>query len=141
MVKVKLDSRLKTFASSMRSDDSTDEERKLWYLFFKNYKIKFRRQKVLDGFIADFYCPLAKLVVELDGSQHYSDYGKTYDQWRSGIIEKNGILVLRFSNIDIRKHFDGVCLMIDHITRRRIQEIIEAKEGVTSRLSPPLGGE
>lgn len=127
-MKAALDSRLRHFASSMRADDSTEEERKLWYLFFKKYKIKFRRQKVLDGFIADFYCPLAKLVIELDGSQHYSDYGKTYDQWRSGIIEKNGILVLRFSNLDIRKHFDGVCWMIDDITRHRIQEIIEAKE-------------
>lgn len=68
-MKAALDSRLRHFASSMRADDSTEEERKLWYLFFKKYKIKFRRQKVLDGFIADFYCPLAKLlVIELDGS-------------------------------------------------------------------------
>ncbi len=128
MVKAKLDSRLKAFASSMRSDDSTEEERKLWYLYLQKYDFKFRRQKVLDGFIADFYCPKARLAIELDGSQHYSDYGKNYDQWRSGIIERKGIRVLRFSNGDIHKHFDGVCMMIDYITRNRIKELVEAKE-------------
>ena len=140
-MKAALDSRLKKFSSSMRSENSTNEERKLWYLFLRKYEFKFRRQKVLDGFIVDFYCPLAQLVIELDGSQHFSDYGKTYDEWRSRIIEKNGISVLRFSNMDIRKYFNGVCLMIDHITRQRIQEIIETKENSTIRLSPPLEGE
>ena len=93
-MKAALDSRLKKFSSSMRSENSTNEERKLWYLFLRKYEFKFRRQKVLDGFIVDFYCPLAQLVIELDGSQHFSDYGKTYDEWRSRIIEKNGISVL-----------------------------------------------
>ena len=123
MVKAAMDVRLKAFSSSLRKE-GTKEERKLWFLFLRRYPIKFRRQKVLDGFIADFYCKEAQLVIELDGSQHYSDYGKTYDQWRSGIIEETGIRVLRFSNGDINERFEGVCIMIDGIVKKRIQELV-----------------
>lgn len=122
MVKAAMNLRLKEYSSSLRKE-GTKEERKLWFLFLRRYPIKFRRQKVLDGFIADFYCREAQLVIELDGSQHYSDYGKTYDQWRSSIIEEAGIRVLRFSNGDINERFEGVCIMIDGIVKGRIREL------------------
>ncbi|MFQ9058071.1 MAG: DUF559 domain-containing protein [[Eubacterium] siraeum] len=53
----------------------TDEERKLWYCFLRNYPVRFFRQKVMYKYIADFYCPTANLVIELDGSQHYEEKG------------------------------------------------------------------
>ena len=122
MANAALDKRLKTLASMMRND-MTDAERKLWFLCLQKASYKFRRQKVIEGFIADFYCDAAKLVIELDGSQHYSDYGKTYDQWRSGIIEERGVRVLRFSNGDIYERFVGVKRMIAGITELRAQEL------------------
>ena len=122
MANAALDKRLKTFASTMRND-MTDAERKLWFLFLQKARYKFRRQKVVEGFIADFYCEAAKLVIELDGSQHYSDYGKSYDQWRSGIIEKRGICILRFSNGDIYERFEGVKRMIAGIVELRVKEL------------------
>ena len=104
MVRSAMDSRLKQCAANLRKN-MTDEERKLWYLFLHRYPVRFRRQYLINGFIADFYCNAAKLVIELDGSQHYSDFGKAHDQWRSQCIEQSGIQVLRFSNGDIHERF------------------------------------
>ena len=53
--------------------EMTKEERHLWYDFLRSYPVRFSRQKVLGKYIADFYCAEAKLVIELDGSQHYED--------------------------------------------------------------------
>ena len=77
MVRSAMDSRLKQCATNLR-ENMTDEERKLWYLFLHRYPVRFRRQYLINGFIADFYCNAAKLVIELDGSQHYSDFGKAH---------------------------------------------------------------
>ena len=60
----------------------TREERHLWYDFLKNYPVRFLRQKVIDGYIVDFYCASAKIAIELDGSQHYTDEGRVYDEER-----------------------------------------------------------
>lgn len=51
--------------------EMTPQERKLWYLFLRKYPVKFYKQRIIASFIADFYCPKARLVIELDGSQHY----------------------------------------------------------------------
>ena len=126
MVHSALDKRLKTYASSMRRG-MTPAEHKLWVCCLRDSPIRFRRQKIVNGFIVDFFCHAAQLAIELDGSQHYTDYGKSYDQWRSGIIEKNGICVLRFSNGDIIERFDGVKQMIYMIITKRIKEIAERK--------------
>jgi very-short-patch-repair endonuclease len=117
---------LKSRASTMRRE-MTKEERKLWYTFLRTYEFRYRRQKVVPPFIVDFYCHRAKLAIEIDGSQHYSDYGKSYDQWRDGAIEKGGVKVLRFSNGDIHERFDGVKVLIDLVTRKRVGEL-ERKE-------------
>ncbi len=63
--------------------EMTNHERKLWYAFLKSYPVQFKRQTLLNNFIADFYCPKAKLVVELDGSQHFVNNGVRATRARS----------------------------------------------------------
>ncbi len=92
----------------------TKEEKHLWYDFLRKYPIKFVRQKVLGPYIADFYCAKAKLVIELDGSQHSSESGAKHDEERTHFLEKElGIKVVRFSNLDIWNKFEGICHLID----------------------------
>ena len=113
---------LKDRASAMRKD-MTQEERKLWYQYLRSYPVKFRRQRIQAPFILDFSCREAALAIEIDGSQHYTDYGRSYDKWRTNHIEREGISVLRFSNGDIRDRFDGVCIMIDLTVQKRMEEL------------------
>ena len=94
-------------------NNMTDEENHLWYDFLRTYPVRFQRQKTIGGFIVDFYCHYAKLVIELDGSQHYTDDGKAYDAERTSILEKYGLSIMRFSNNDIDNKFQAVCNMID----------------------------
>ena len=93
--------------------DATRQERRLWYDFLRTYPIRFQRQKVIDGYIADFYCFQAKLVVELDGSQHYEDSQAEYDRLRTEALEAHGLKVLRFANCDVDRNFSGVCTAIN----------------------------
>ena len=99
--------------------NATKQENHLWYDFLSTYKIKFRRQRPIGGFIADFYCEEAKLVIELDGSQHYTDDVKKYDDERSAFFEKYDIKVLRFANNEINENFEGVCILIDKEVKER----------------------
>lgn len=92
----------------------TKEERHLWYDYLRNYKVRFLRQKVIDNYIVDFYCSKAKLVIELDGSQHYDEKALLSDKIRTERIEKYGLTVLRIPNNEINKNFDGVCEFIDN---------------------------
>ena len=64
----------KNFARNMRKN-ATKQENHLWYDFLRKYPVQFCRQVMIDDFIADFYCHKAKLVIELDGSQHETDEG------------------------------------------------------------------
>ena len=97
----------------------TAQERKLWYGFLSRYAVRFQRQKTIDRFIVDFYCHSAKLVVELDGSQHYSEEGIAYDRERSAVLEWYGLKVIRFSNRQVDREFYAVCQVIDEEVRRR----------------------
>ncbi len=106
-------------ARSLRRE-MTPQERKLWYCFLRKYPVKIYKQRIIDSFIVDFYCASAKLVIEIDGSQHYSEQVKGYDEERSKIIEKYDLKVIRFSNYDINTDFDAVCEMIDKTIRDRI---------------------
>lgn len=92
----------------------TKEERHLWYDYLRNYKVRFLRQKVIDNYIVDFYCSKAKLVIELDGSQHYDEKALLSDKIRTERIEKYGLTVLRIPNNEINKNFDGGCGFIDN---------------------------
>ena len=87
----------------------TKEERHLWYDFLKGLPITVNRQKVIGPYIADFYCAQKKIVIELDGSQHYEAEGRTKDLERDDYFRENGIKVLRYSNLDVNKNFEGVC--------------------------------
>ena len=97
----------------------TEEERKLWYLFLRNFKPKFYRQRVIGKYIADFYCSAARLILELDGSQHYEPEGMEKDQIRTKELEKYGLLVVRIPNNAVRYNMAGVCEYITRIVAER----------------------
>ena len=100
--------------------EMTPWERKIWYLFLKDYPIRFQRQRCIDNYIADFYCFRAKMVIELDGGGHYDPESQRKDEFRTKIMEKYGLKVIRFCNTDIDKNFYGVCTVIDNEVKRRI---------------------
>ena len=87
----------------------TKEERHLWYDFLKGLPVSFNRQKVMGKYIVDFYCASARLVIELDGSQHYEPTNKSADSERDAWLSQQGIEVLRFSNADVNLRFAAVC--------------------------------
>ena len=100
--------------------EMTEEERKLWYTFLREFPVRFLRQKVIDGYIVDFYCSKAKLVIELDGSQHYEEREEVKDRIRDKHLEERGLKILRFSNYDLHKNFKGICEYIYQIVYARI---------------------
>ena len=95
----------------------TKEERHLWYDFLRSYPVRFLRQKVIDNYIVDFYCHEARLVIELDGSQHYEATGLQKDKIRTEEIEKRNLTVIRIPNNEINDNFRGVCEHIDQAVR------------------------
>ncbi|MBE6957121.1 MAG: endonuclease domain-containing protein [Ruminococcaceae bacterium] len=96
----------------------TKEERHLWYDFLKSLPVTFHRQKVIGPYIADFYCASAKLVIELDGSQHYEGSGQKTDRVRDEYLRGLGLTVLRYSNLDVSKNFTAVCEdVLSHIPK------------------------
>jgi very-short-patch-repair endonuclease len=97
----------------------TKEERHLWYDFLRNYPVQFNRQKVIGNYIVDFYCHKAKLVVELDGSQHFEDIGYGTDRIRTEYLNNLGLDVIRISNNEIWANFHGVCEAIDQFVQAR----------------------
>ena len=100
--------------------EMTKEERRLWYDFLKQLPLTVNRQKVIGRYIVDFYCASAKLVIELDGSQHYESEGTASDWERDYALNQLGITVVRYSNSDINRNFDGVCA--DLLRRLGIEE-------------------
>ena len=109
---------LKNNAQMLRKN-MTKEEAHLWYQFLCRYPLRFRRQYVIGNYITDFYCYQAKLVVELDGSQHYSPEEIEYDQRRTNCLQMQGLCVLRFSNLDVMRRFRDVCEAIDMTAKKR----------------------
>lgn len=106
------DKKLVPLAKQLRKN-ATPQENKLWYLFLRTYPIRFQRQKVIDGYIVDFYCHQARLVIELDGSQHYTPESMQYDAARSAVLAARKLQVLRFTNQDVDRQFAGVCASIE----------------------------
>lgn len=99
---------LKPLAQELRRN-MTKEERHLWYDFLKKLPVKFNRQKVIGRYIVDFYSAEAKLVIELDGAQHYEEQSREKDIMRDAYLNSLGILVLRYTNIEFHKNFEGIC--------------------------------
>ena len=100
--------------------EMTPHERKLWYMFLRKYPVKFYKQKIIEPYIVDFYCASAKLVIELDGSQHYEEAGMESDKARDKRLHELGLKVLRFSNREIDREFDAVCETIDRAVQERV---------------------
>lgn len=98
----------------------TPQEKKLWYVFLRKYPVKFYKQRIIESFIVDFYCADARLVIELDGSQHYTEQGKAYDEERSQILNLYDLEVLRFTNLELDQQFDAVCEVIDREVKARM---------------------
>ena len=91
----------------------TPAEELLWNAFLKNHKYRFRRQKQIDNYIADFYCAKLKLVIEIDGNIHNSLDRIEYDNERTKVIESYGIRIIRFTNEDVFERFEHTCLSIN----------------------------
>ena len=112
----KHNTKLTPIAKRLRKD-MTKEERHLWYDFLRSYPVRFLRQKVIDGYIVDFYCHQARLIIELDGSQHYDESGLLKDSIRTAHIESRGLTVIRIPNNAVTTNFQGVCEYIDCIVK------------------------
>lgn len=108
------DRKLKQAARELRKN-MTEAERLLWSkIRMKQLKgYMFTSQKPLDGYIVDFYCYRAGLVIEVDGSQHFTDSGIEYDQIRDDILKNLELRVLRFTNIDVLTNIEGVVEVIE----------------------------
>ena len=102
-----------TLSAKRLRREMTRAERHLWYDFLRTYPIRFLRQKVIDSYIVDFYCHEARLIIELDGSQHFEDRQENYDAARTAAMERRGLVVLRFSNDQVMESFYEVCEVID----------------------------
>ena len=107
------------FAKQLRRE-MTKEERHLWYYFLRSYPVRFYRQKVLGRYIADFYSAEAKLVIELDGSQHFELANIEKDTERTAYLSQFGLTVIRIPNNEINQNFSGVCEYIDHFVKQAI---------------------
>ena len=112
-----------SFARSLRKD-GTPQEKRLWYDFLSTYDVKFQRQKAIDNFIADFYCHKAKLVIEIDGSQHYTEQGKANDEFRTFVLECYDLQVIRFTNRQVDENFEGVCCFIDMTVKKILHHVV-----------------
>ena len=110
---------LNQVAKDLRNNP-TPEEEKLWFDFFRNYPVKCRRQKIIEKYVADFYCPSAKLVIEIDGKQHYGEEAKEYDAVRTEVFALHGVEVIRISNEDVNNNFESVCDYIDKEIQKRL---------------------
>ena len=75
---------------------------------------------MIENYIVDFYCTKAKLVIELDGSQHYESKGLLNDKIRTAQIEKHDLMVIRIPNSEVLSNFKGVCDYIDNIVKDKI---------------------
>ena len=110
------------FAKQLRKE-MTKEERHLWYDFLRNHSVRFSRQKVLGKYVADFYSAEAKLVIELDGSQHYDNCGVEKDAERTAFLESYGLKVIRIPNNEVNRNFRSVCEYIDAVVGQSLSQL------------------
>ena len=95
-------------ARSLRRN-MTPQERHLWYDFLRYCRPRFRRQELIGPYIADFFCYDAKLIVEVDGSQHFTPELREQDNARTAYFHSLDIRVLRVDNGQVNRNFSGVC--------------------------------
>lgn len=102
---------------------ATTQERKLWYLFLSKYTVRFQRQIVVKGFVVDFYCAKALLIIDLDGSPNFTEQGISFDTERTNVLRGLGIEVIRYTNNEVEHEFEKVCQEIGIVAQKRISEI------------------
>ncbi len=112
---------LTTNARTLRKN-MTKEERHLWYDFLKNYSARLLRQKVIDNYIVDFYSHSARLIIELDGSQLYEEKGLLKGKIRTEKIEERNLTVIRITNNEVNRNFEGVCQYIDDAVKESLRQ-------------------
>ena len=113
---------LVSLARNLRKE-MTKEERHLWYDYLRTYPVRFSRQKILGNYIADFYSAEAKLIIELDGSQHFNDDNMQKDAERTSFLESYGLKVIRIPNNEVMKNFLGVCKYIDTAVKQSLSQL------------------
>jgi len=118
----------------------TPAEKKLWYEYLRNFKHRVLRQRPINHFIVDFYCPALKLVIEVDGEHHYTEEGKSYDEERRKILERYGLREIRFRNDEVINEFDRVCKKIERITPASPLNVSPLNKGEYPPASPLIKG-
>jgi very-short-patch-repair endonuclease len=94
----------------------TPQEKKLWFEYLRKAPVRFLRQRPIDHFIVDFYCPSHKLVIEVDGSYHFREEAQfAYDRFREDILELYGLRIIRFTNREIMQDFPACCNIIHQV--------------------------
>ena len=90
----------------------TYEEKTIWYNYLNKIQPRFHRQKIIGNYIVDFYCPKLKIVIEIDGIQHYEEDNAKYDFRRTEFLENLGLTVIRFDNSEIKRDYYSVLYYI-----------------------------
>ena len=101
----------------------TKEERHLWYDYLRGHPGRFSRQKVLGKYIADFYSAQAKIVIELDGSQHFDPEEMRKDQERTSFLEGYGLKIVRIPNNEVNENFRGVCEYLENLIEQSLSQL------------------
>ena len=101
----------------------TKQESHLWYDFLADYPVHWYRQRIINSYIADFYCASASLIVEIDGHQHETERGQMNDTIRTSVLQTYGLKVIRFSNQEVEQNFQHVCQSIDFHVRSRMHSL------------------
>ena len=104
-------------------NNMTKEENHLWYDFLQKSPFRFSRQKILGKYIADFYCAKAKIVIELDGSQHFEKETREYDNKRTEFLEKYGLKIIRIPDGEINNNFEGICRYLNEQIEQSLSQL------------------
>ena len=121
-IQSKHNKQLVPFAKKLRKK-MTKEERHLWYDFLWTHSVRFSRQKILGKYIVDFYSAEAKLVIELDGSQHYENNAMEKDEERTAFLEGYGLKVIRIPNNEVNRNFTGVCECLETVIEQSLSQL------------------
>ena len=119
---VPYDPRHKELSRELRKNQ-TFWEKKLWYQFLDKQYPQWYRQKPIRRFIVDFYCPKAKLVIELDGDSHYQEGAPSKDLRRDEELAELGMKVVRFTNTELKESFEAVCAQIEKAVKNQSQKV------------------
>jgi very-short-patch-repair endonuclease len=90
----------------------TEPEKRLWYGCLKDFPYRVLRQRPIDNYIVDFYCPECMMAIEVDGQQHRKPENKEYDDIRTDLLNLYGVSVMRFANREVLENFEAVCTQI-----------------------------